>query len=275
MFKYQLDIEKLFEIIPHKMAQKDFNLSWHSFPDHLRGMMHDLKKSGELTDVTLVSEDKKQFNAHKIILSASSTFFESIVGINLMANQLIFLRGIHSNQLESILEFIYLGQATYSEDRVNEFLNVAKSLEIKGIIRNVDEKAEPVYHKNNEVDLTTIMEAEEDEFETMYEIEGKVSQVTSKNLNENEELIKCDKCDRVYVDMSSLNRHIKATHDGVKYPCDKCDYRAAHAFHLKQHKKSLHKGVTHSCSECGKKYKRLENLKYHKKIHLNLSDSSL
>ena len=40
-------------------------------------MLHEMMKSNELTDVTLVCDDKKQFKAHKIVLSACSTVFKN------------------------------------------------------------------------------------------------------------------------------------------------------------------------------------------------------
>ena len=53
------------------MSQEKLNLTWHTYTDHLREMLNDMM-SDELTDVTLVSEDKKKFKAHKVVLCASS-----------------------------------------------------------------------------------------------------------------------------------------------------------------------------------------------------------
>ena len=90
-----------------------------------------------MTDVTLISEDKKQFKAHKVVLSASSPVFKNIITGCSLSNPLIYLRGIQSFEIESILQFIYLGEAKFYQDRMNEFINVAKSLEIKEI--SIDE----------------------------------------------------------------------------------------------------------------------------------------
>merc|ERR1712243_532762 len=91
--------------------------------------------SNEMTDITLVSEDRKSFKAHKIILSACSPVFKSIINDGALSNPTVFLRGIHSNEIVSILQFIYLGEATFYQERMNEFLNVATSLEIKEITK--------------------------------------------------------------------------------------------------------------------------------------------
>ena len=77
--------------------------------------------SDEFTDVTLVSEDKRHY----------SPVFKSIINDYFTSIPVIYLRGIKSLDIESILQYVYLGEATVLEDRVNEFLDVAKSLEIK------------------------------------------------------------------------------------------------------------------------------------------------
>merc|ERR1712189_177282 len=113
-------------------------LTWHTYTDHLREMLHDMMTCNELTDVTLVSEDKKHFKAHKVVLSASSAVFKSIISENYSTNPVIYLRGILSFEIESILQFIYLWKATFYQERMNDFLQVGKSLEIKEISRDIE-----------------------------------------------------------------------------------------------------------------------------------------
>ena len=40
------------------MVQEKFNIKWDTYTDHLREMLYGMMTSDELTDVTLVSEDK-------------------------------------------------------------------------------------------------------------------------------------------------------------------------------------------------------------------------
>ena len=119
------------------MDQEKFNLLWHTYTDHLSEMLHNMMTSNELTDITLVSEDKIPFKAHKVVLFACSLVFKSTISDNSLPSLTIFLRGIQSQEIDSILQFLYLGQATFSQERMNEFLNVAKSLEIKEINKNI------------------------------------------------------------------------------------------------------------------------------------------
>ena len=51
------------------MSEK-YTLNWQTFSDHLKLMFKDIYREGRYTDVTLVSDDKTQFKAHKIVLSA-------------------------------------------------------------------------------------------------------------------------------------------------------------------------------------------------------------
>ena len=103
--------------------------------------MCDMMTSEEFKDVTLVSDDKKILTAHRNILSACSPFFKKLLLIEAShKNPLIYLRGIRHSDIQSILQFIHLGDITISEERINEFLLVAKSLEIIGLSNNHEDE---------------------------------------------------------------------------------------------------------------------------------------
>jgi len=110
-----------------RMNQEKIDFTWNTYKDHLQGMLHNMMTSKELTDVTLVSEDKILFKAHKVVLSASSTVFKSIISENFSTNPVIYLRGILSYEIKPILQFIYLGKATFYHDRINDFSGWKKS----------------------------------------------------------------------------------------------------------------------------------------------------
>jgi len=117
---------------------EQYNLNWHTYNDHLREMMQNLMQSHELTDVTLVCEDKTKFKAHQFVLNACSPVFQSIINDLPQKDPVIYLRGVLAPEMKSILQFMYLGKATFYQERMNEFLNVAKSLEIKELSKDVD-----------------------------------------------------------------------------------------------------------------------------------------
>merc|ERR1739838_639689 len=115
------------------MHPEKYSLTWHTYSDHLKGMMKELMMNEDFSDVTLVTEDKKQIKANISVLSAFSPVFKAILKKEKNTDQIIYLRGIQYLEMESIMQFIHLGEATLHKERMDEFLSVAKSLEIKDV----------------------------------------------------------------------------------------------------------------------------------------------
>ena len=115
------------------IQQQQYSLTWHTYPDHLKNMMQEMMTSEDFTDVTLVSDDKKSFKAHRCILSSCSPVFKNILQMEKQNNPVIYLRGVKYSEILSILQYIYLGEARFcdDQDQMKEFLLVAKNLEIK------------------------------------------------------------------------------------------------------------------------------------------------
>ena len=253
------------------MKQEKFNLYWHTYNDHLREMLRNMMSSNELTDVTIVSEDKKHFKAHKVVLSASSSVFQSIISDSTLSSPIIYLRGIDSPEIESILQFIYLGEVTFYQERMKEFLDVAESLEIKGISKDVEI---PENKPHDNVDSYGFVQ--ENEFlqnvllqnETVPE-RMSINQKNSQLKKNTENNYPCDHCDYKSLQSGNLQQHIKSIHEGVKFPCDQCNYKAAHSSTLKQHIKSKHDGVRYPCDHCNYESSVPKNLRRHiRSFHL-------
>ena len=109
----------------------------------------------DFTDVTLVCEDMNYFRAHKNILSACSPVFRDKMR-NLGEKSIIHLRSICSTELESIMQFIYFGEATIQEARMKQFLSLAKFLKIKELRRKTsieaDESIADIFPKESEIE---------------------------------------------------------------------------------------------------------------------------
>ena len=95
-----------------------YTLNWQTFSEHLQLMLKDLYEEKSNSDVTLVCDDQIQFKAHKIVLSACSPVFKKIIDSNLSQEPLIYLRGIQSYEMESILEFMYFGEGKFYYERM-------------------------------------------------------------------------------------------------------------------------------------------------------------
>ena len=103
--------------------QEDLLLVESSHQDNLKEMMQHMITSEDFADVTIVSDDKKYIKAHKVILSACSPFLKSILQMD-TNNAMIFLEGIQYAEIETLLQFVYFGVATLSEERVNDIISV-------------------------------------------------------------------------------------------------------------------------------------------------------
>ena len=142
-------------------AKEKYILTWHSYSDHLREALVDMMTSSEFADVTLVTDDKQQIRAHRNILSAASPVFKSILQLNSTnTNPVIYLRGIQHSEMESIMQFIYLGEVRFYEERMSEFLLVSKNLEIQDLViciemndKSTSNEQSIEHHNDNEEDL--------------------------------------------------------------------------------------------------------------------------
>ena len=244
------------------MHLEKYNLIWDAYSDHLRDMMKEMMNE-EYSDVTLVTEDKKQIRAHKNILSACSPVFKDIMKLEQSNKPIIYLRGINISEIESIMQFIYLGEATLYHDRMEEFLAVARSLEIKELCNaepetNVDDDSEqstnePVASTNN---------SEEETLKTSHLVNQTQKENKDRRVRVDRKYV-CEQCNKTYASPGALWHHRKSAHESVKYACDQCDYQATTQGNLKIHIESKHEGVKYACNQCDYQATQQGNLKTH------------
>merc|ERR1719300_1138861 len=111
-----------------------FDLKWNDFQSTISKHFKQLRDENDFSDVTLVSEDLKQFQTHKIVLTACSSFFKPILKANVHAHPLIYLSGVDSSNLQLILNYIYEGEVQLYQEQLDLFLNVAQKLQISGLL---------------------------------------------------------------------------------------------------------------------------------------------
>merc|ERR1712150_272096 len=258
----------------------EYNLSWHQFVDHLRLLSQQFYQEGQYSDVTLVSDDQTQFKAHKIVLNACSPVFKKIIDNNPSQHPLIYLRGIQSYELESILQFMYLGEGRCNYERMGEFIKVAKELEVKDISDGVDMENDAEKTVDNEVvgagerleaageEIEELAEALTDaapEYEaektSLINVEKEVTK--PKDLFSNTTSTQCPECDVVFTKRLYMFRHYKRKHEDIRSPCNQCDYKANTKHHLIIHMESQHEGIKYPCNYCDHQATRKNHLKTH------------
>ena len=86
-------------------------MQWNDFQDNIKIAFGNLRDDTDFSDVTLACEDGQQVEAHKVILAASSPFFKKLLGRNKHPHPFIYMRGVKSEDLLAIVDFLYRGEA--------------------------------------------------------------------------------------------------------------------------------------------------------------------
>jgi len=117
-----------------------FCLRWNDFQSNISATFQSMREEKDFFDVTLACEDR-QVQAHKVILSACSPFFRSVLRRNPHQHPLLFLKGVRYSDISSILTFMYHGEVNVTQEDLNMFLSVAEELQIKGLSQDNDKKS--------------------------------------------------------------------------------------------------------------------------------------
>ena len=148
-----------------------FCLRWNDFHENLSVAFRELRNDKDFFDVTLACsafdetanslelsggggglqrQSHKTVRAHKLILSACSAFFKDLLltmnvgGGGTNQQPLIYLSGIEFEDLQCILDFMYVGEVNIAQEKLSTFLAVAEELRVKGLSQN-----EPTIKENS------------------------------------------------------------------------------------------------------------------------------
>ena len=110
-----------------------FCLKWESFQTNMISSFDQIRKDPEFSDVTLSCDGENNFEAHKIILSSSSTFFSKLLKKSSHPHPVLYMRGMNTRQLNSVLDFIYYGQVRLLHEDLDAFFILAEELELRGL----------------------------------------------------------------------------------------------------------------------------------------------
>ncbi|CAL8070022.1 unnamed protein product [Orchesella dallaii] len=132
-----------------------YSLKWNDYIHNLQSVFKYLRETEEFTDVTIAclhddniqehfNNDKNGivcFKAHKIILAACSGFFHSVLSGQPQGSSqpIVYLKDVRAGVFKNILSFVYYGEVQVANTDLPEFLSVAASLKIKGLVRNTSQ----------------------------------------------------------------------------------------------------------------------------------------
>ena len=121
------------------MESEKFCLRWNDFESNISTAFRELREDKDFFDVTLACDDD-QIEAHKVILSACSPFFKTILKRNRHQHPLLYLKGVKYTELVAILNFMYHGEVNVAQEELNSFLGIAEELKVKGLTQNNSNK---------------------------------------------------------------------------------------------------------------------------------------
>ena len=120
-------------------TSEKFCLKWNDFKENVSNTFVTLRKDNYFTDVILACEEDKQVEAHKVILAASSTFFQNLLKRNKHEHPLIYMKGMKYEDLLTIVDFMYYGETNIYQENIDSFLSIAEDLCLKGLVGETKE----------------------------------------------------------------------------------------------------------------------------------------
>ena len=262
-------------------------MQWDDFENNISASLGELRTDNDFSDVTLACEDR-DFEVHKLILSASSPFFKALLKrTTKQPHPMIYMRGVQAKDLEALVDFMYLGEANILQKNLESFLAIAEELQLKGLSGLVKQQAcaspEP-----NKFGLNTTLEDKKpiilnntQNMNKYAEIEPKLCETGSFKIAE-PKLAQTDDIKMRYKRRSQTNKvkpiipeevvrqvetlYTKLDIHGV-FACQKCSYTSTQRCHLKEHVEKHIEGLKYPCSLCGKISSSSLSLRGHLRKH--------
>ena len=241
-------------------------LQWNDFKENIISSLKDLREDREFTDVTLACEDGQQVEAHKIVLVSSSPFFMELLKKNKHQHPLIYMRGLRSEDLIAIVDFLYCGEANVFQENLDSFLALAEELKLKGVTKGDEAEKEPVKETSNSkrVPLKT------EKIQTLIANSNFEIPLSKGSVDRTVELTK----DNISVDPQDLDEQIRSMITksdislgrgiGLLATCNVCGKEGPYR-NMPKHVERKHiNGVSHACDICGKISRTRDGVRAHK-----------
>ena len=260
-------------------------LQWNEFKESANVLFENLREDNDFADVTLACEDGKEVKAHKVILAASSPLFKTLLTKHKHPHPLIFIRGINSENLEAIVDFLYRGEANVLQDNLDSFLLIAEDLKLKGLVGPGEEVGEEKALKeeskskltpgkpNNQADSNVNSPREKEAYihqeeafihkeETFIHKEGVT--LASSN-NSDEYLQQLDEKVKSMIEKSEKKMRVGKSFHRVNI-CKVCG-KEGQWVAIRDHIEANHlEGVSLACNQCEKTFRSRVSLRMHRSI---------
>ncbi|XP_028461634.1 GDNF-inducible zinc finger protein 1 isoform X1 [Perca flavescens] len=127
----------------HRMSQhklmmgvKVVQLTSKSHHENILASLHQLMLQGQLSDVTVQVDyqgEVQEFQAHQLMLAASSGYFKKILLSPDATRDKVLLSSMHSNHFSKFLEFVYTGKVEVVRDKIGDVQAAAQLLDCEDL----------------------------------------------------------------------------------------------------------------------------------------------
>ena len=188
------------------------------------------------------------------------------------------MRGMKSEDLEAIVDFLYCGEANVFQENLDSFLAIAEELQLKGLMgqdkgdgskekeKILSRRSEPTFKResknttsvgflkpmeddqiplneydkaNRSVALTSMFSGELQELDE--QVKGMLEKTHNVTANGKRLMYVCKACGKEGDNSMNMKRHIESNHlEGVSIPCNLCEKTARSRQAIIMHKRSYH-----------------------------------
>ncbi|XP_052889622.1 broad-complex core protein isoforms 1/2/3/4/5 isoform X2 [Anopheles moucheti] len=109
-----------------------FCLRWNNYQSSITSAFENLRDDEDFVDVTLAC-DGRSLKAHRVVLSACSTYFRELLKSTPCKHPVIVLQDVAFTDLHALVEFIYHGEVNVHQRSLSSFLKTAEILRVSGL----------------------------------------------------------------------------------------------------------------------------------------------
>ncbi|XP_065203410.1 protein bric-a-brac 1-like isoform X2 [Planococcus citri] len=113
-------------------SEQQYALKWNDFHASILNSFRHLRDEEDFIDVTIAC-DGFSFTAHKVVLSACSPYFRSLLKANPCQHPIVILRDVRKQDMEALLRFMYNGEVHIGQEQLPDFLKTAQTLQVRGL----------------------------------------------------------------------------------------------------------------------------------------------
>ncbi|KAG5684655.1 hypothetical protein PVAND_013873 [Polypedilum vanderplanki] len=123
------------------MGSEQYCLRWNNHQSNLLGVFSQLLQDESLVDVTLACSEGTSIRAHKVVLSACSSYFQSLFLDHPARHPIVILKDVRFSELRTLIEFMYKGEVNVEYCQLSALLKTAESLKVKGLAEMTNQNA--------------------------------------------------------------------------------------------------------------------------------------